>query len=143
MRINYLLYNFPLTERLLIMIDESKLIDNIVFKNNDNNNESIIFNFYTWTELIKAIIKKYTDKSEYDIDSLVYGTPLVKNALNSYMSAVVRCHETEYHWAMLLAYGERYWERGISPQEPEGYLEWDQQYRKEHNLAEESFEFSD
>lgn len=44
---------------------------------------------------------------------------------------------------MLIVYGERYWEKGINSQEPEGYFEWETQYRKDHNLAEESFEFND
>ena len=33
-------------------------------------------------------------------------------------------HETEYHWAMLGAYGEQYWLKGVSAQIPTDYNVW-------------------
>ncbi|SHO59313.1 hypothetical protein [Vibrio quintilis] len=125
------------------MLDKSKVIDGILFVNDKNINETIKFNFYTWTELIKAILIKYAGKSEDEVNSLISNSPIINNALDGYMAAVVRCHETEYHLAMLIAYGEQYWLKGISSDEPDDYFEWEEGYRKEHNLAEESFEFSD
>jgi len=62
------------------------------------------------------------------------------NSVFDSMSAVVRCHESEHHLAMLIAYGEQYWLKGISSDEPDDYFEWEEKYRKEHNLALESFE---
>lgn len=125
------------------MMDKNKIVDHILFVNDKNPAENIIFNFHTWVEIIKAIMVKYANKSEDEAVSLMFASPLVNNALDSYMAIVVRCHELEYHWAMELAYGEQYWQKGISSQEPEGYFEWEEQYRKDHNLAEESFVFSD
>lgn len=125
------------------MMDKNKIVDHILFVNDKNPAENIIFNFYTWVEIIKAIMVKYANKSEDEAVSLMFASPLVNNALDSYMAIVVRCHELEYHWAMELAYGEQYWQKGISSQEPEDYFEWEEQYRKDHNLAEESFVFSD
>lgn len=125
------------------MIDKKKIVDHVLFVNDKNPKENIIFNFYTWVEIIKAIMVKYANKSEDEAVSLMFASPLVNNALDGYMAIVVRCHELEYHWAMELAYGEQYWQKGISSQEPEDYFEWEDQYRKDHNLAEESFVFSD
>ncbi|MTD28228.1 hypothetical protein [Erwinia sorbitola] len=125
------------------MMDKNKIVDQISFINDKKPTENIIFNFHTWVEIIKAIMVKYANKSEDEAESLMFSSPLVKNALDGYMAIVVRCHELEYHWAMELAYGEQYWQKGISSQEPEDYLMWDEKYRKDHNLAEESFVFSD
>ncbi|ERK14435.1 hypothetical protein [Serratia fonticola] len=125
------------------MMDKNKIVDHILFVNDKNPAENIIFNFHTWVEIIKAIMVKYANKSEDEAVSLMFASPLVNNALDGYMAIVVRCHELEYHWAMELAYGEQYWQKGISSQEPEDYFEWEEQYRKDHNLAEESFVFSD
>ena len=122
------------------MIDKSKIIDGILFVDNKNANETIKFNFYTWTELIKAILIKYAGKSKDEANTLIFNSPIINNALDDYMDAVVRCHESEYHLAMLMAYGEQYWLKGISFDEPDEYFEWEEQYRKEHNLAQESFE---
>ncbi|MBH1929871.1 hypothetical protein [Serratia rubidaea] len=125
------------------MMDKNKIVDHILFVNDKKPTEYIIFNFHTWVEIIKSIMVKYANKSEDEAVSLMFSSPLVNNALDGYMAVVVRCHELEYHWAMELAYGEQYWQKGISSQEPEDYFEWEEQYRKDHNLAEESFVFSD
>lgn len=125
------------------MMDKSKIIDHIIFVNEKKTTENIVFNFYTWIEIIKAIMVRYANKSEDEAMLLMFSSPLVNKALDNYMAVVVRCHELEFHWAMELVYGEQYWEKGISYQEPDDYLEWDKQYRKEHNLAEDSFVFSD
>ena len=128
---------------MLIVLDESKVVDGILFVNDEDANETVKFNFYTWTELIKAIIIKYAVKSRDEANSLISNTPVINNALDDYLSVVVRSHEAEYHLAMLIAYGEQYWLKGISSDEPDDYFEWEEQYRKEYNLAKESFEFSD
>jgi len=122
------------------IIDKSKTIDGILFVNKKNIDEVIKFNFYTWVELIRAILIRYASKSNDEANTLIFNSPIIKNALDGYMAAVVRCHESEYHLAMLIAYGEQYWLKGISSDEPDDYFKWEEQYRKEHNLAQESFE---
>ncbi len=42
-----------------------------------------------------------------------------------------------------MAYGEQYRLKEISSDEPNGHFEWEEQYRKTHNLSEEDFVFSD
>ncbi|MGT5000412.1 hypothetical protein ACRWF7_17995, partial [Escherichia coli] len=92
---------------------------------------------------LKAIMMKYAGKNEQESDKLFFSSVLFNNLkIESYNDVTFYSHEVEYHWAMLIAYGELYWEKGISSQEPEGYFEWEAQYRKNHNLAEESFEFN-
>lgn len=124
-------------------MDKSQVVDNIVLVNEAQPGEQVVFNFHTWLEVIKAILVNYAGKSEAQAESLLFASPLVNNALGGYMAAVVRAHELEYHWAMELAHGEHYWQRGVSAEEPDGYFEWDEQYRKDHGLAEESFTFAE
>lgn len=125
------------------MIDKNKIVDHILFVDDENNPEDrVIFNFHTWVEVIKAIMVKYAHKSEDEAEAIIMSSYEVNNATDDYRGICVLCHELEYHWAMLFVYGEQYWLRGI-PVEPDDYLEWEQQYRKEHNLARQSFEFLD
>ncbi len=103
----------------------------------------MIFNFKTWLEITKAILIRYATKNREEARILVISSSLACNSINNSMAVSLRSYETEYHWAMLIAYGERYWENGIHSDGPEGYLEWDKEYRESHCLAEESFEFKD
>ncbi|MDY4383435.1 MULTISPECIES: hypothetical protein [Pectobacterium] len=124
------------------MIDDVNISDNLIFCDNETGDE-IIFNYHTWCELIIAVIFKYTENTKEESDYLVHSSKLIKNATNSYMSVVLCSHEIEYHWAMLIAYGDLYWKNGVSQDEPDGYWEWESEYRKANCLAEESFVFID
>lgn len=44
------------------------------------------------------------------------------------------CHEEEYHWAMIIAHGEYYWNKGFNIELPDNYDEWLDNYRKTFNL---------
>ncbi len=121
----------------------NKFKDGILFIDEKDNNEKISFNFHTWVEMLKAIIVKYAQKSQSEAEMLVMNSHTVCSSIDNYMDVIVLCHDSEYYWAMIIAHGDQYWLNGISPHEPEGYFEWDKQYRKDHNLAEESFVFSD
>ncbi|MEQ9944759.1 hypothetical protein [Pectobacterium aroidearum] len=118
------------------------IIDGIRFENS-HSSETVIFNFYTWVEVIKAIIVKYANKTEREAEHLVSMSPILCNPVDNYMSVVMRSHESEYHWAMLITYGEGYWENGVNLNEPDGYFDWENEYRKKNNLAEECFIFID
>lgn len=83
-----------------------KVIDGIRF---NDSNESVVFNYYSWVELIKAIIVKYANKTEGEAERIVLASPLVRITENDYMSVALRSHESEYHWAMLIAYGDQFW----------------------------------
>ncbi|EAZ9183326.1 hypothetical protein AHV85_22240 [Salmonella enterica] len=126
------------------MINENDFRDGILFIDSDNPSESIIFNLKSWIGIIEAIIEKYAGKTKEESKKMVSSSLIVKNMeIKNYNDVAFYCHESEYYWAMLIAYGEQYWLKGISPHEPVGYFEWAEQYRRRHNLAAESFVFSD
>jgi hypothetical protein len=122
-------------------MDASNIVDGIVIVNDRNPEESVIFNFHTWVSIIKAIIVRYSEKNEYEAEKIIMDSWLVKRALEDYMAIVVRAHELDYHWAMILVHGERYWRRGISEIEPDNFWEWEEEYKRDHNLKQESFIF--
>lgn len=124
-------------------MDKRKIVDGILVINERDSTESVVFNFHTWFSIIKAIMIKYAAKSEGEADSTLMNSWLVEAALDDYMAIVVRAHDLDYHWAMVLAHGECYWWRGIDSREPEGFWEWEEQYRKDHNLEADDFIFSD
>ncbi|PHM64986.1 hypothetical protein Xsto_02448 [Xenorhabdus stockiae] len=113
----------------------------IIITHEDNPNKKLIFNFYSWVEVLKAIIIKYANKSESEAEYLVLNHSAVCSSIDDYMSVGLRSHDLEYNWAMFIAYGHEYWLKGIPSQEPEGFEEWEEQYRKKHNLKEFSFEY--
>ncbi|MCP9270526.1 hypothetical protein M5U04_21275 [Xenorhabdus sp. XENO-1] len=121
------------------MIDRKNIIDGIVLTDEIDPNKKVIFNFYTWVEVLKAIIVKYANKSESEAEDLLLNHPAVYLPTN-YSNIWTLSHESEYEWAMAIVYGHGYWQRGIPAYEPEGFEEWEEQYRKEHNLAEFSFD---
>ncbi|QSW90943.1 hypothetical protein J0383_09065 [Flavobacterium endoglycinae] len=124
------------------MINEIR--DSILFINPDNNNESIIFNLKSWIRIIEAIIEKYANKTYEESRNMVLSSSLIKNLdLKNYHDLTFYSHETEYHWAMMIAYGNLYWKKGINSDEPEDFSEWENKFRKDHNLAEESFVFNE
>ncbi|WP_446470299.1 hypothetical protein [Xenorhabdus stockiae] len=122
-------------------IDKKNIIDGIVVTDENNPDKKVIFNLHTWVEILKAIIVKYANKSEIEAEHLVLNHPAVCSPIDSYMSVALLDQEPEYDWAMLIAYGHGYWQRGIPADVPEGFYEWDEQYRKDHHLAEFSIEF--
>lgn len=124
-------------------MDEDRIVDGIFIENPKNPRESVVFNFYTWASLLKAIMVKYGSKSEEDAEHALLSSSLIEHALDGYMTTVGLAHELTYHWAMLLAHGEDYWLKGISPTSPEGYWEWSRQFRMDHGLADENFVFND
>lgn len=128
------------------MIDKKEIVDRILIINEKDPRDARIFNFHTWFEVVKGNMVKYAHKSAAEAEAFLLSSYLMEVLLDDIRTTNpwidLTNHEIEYHWAMLLAYGEQYWLKGI-PVEPEDYLEWDEQYRKDHNLAKESFVFID
>lgn len=117
--------------------------DGLIFNDPENPTNKIIFNFYSWAEIVRANIVRYGHKSYEEACEILHKDNLYTMALDSYMDVALTAHELEYHWAMLLVYGNCYWSDGkLSYEEPLGHLEWIEKYRKEHNLAEDSFIFN-
>lgn len=118
------------------------IVDGIKLVEEDTGN-AVIFNFYTWVEVIKGIMIEYAGLSPQAANDKVMGSTLVQEQSDNYASVVLNAHDTEYHWAMLLAHGELYWRRGISAEEPDGYVYWESCFRSVRGLAKDSFVFID
>ncbi|WP_336296460.1 hypothetical protein [Cronobacter dublinensis] len=122
---------------------KNNIADGIVFEKNSSSTNKIVFNFRSWVAVIIGLVVKCTDISKQEAEGLVFNSPIICGALNNYMSVALRSHETEYHWAMTIAYGDRYWDKDIRAEEPHDYFEWESEYREKNGLAKESFEFID
>lgn len=86
------------------------LKDGLIFY--DEKGEKIIFNHYSFCELVKLIIVKYCDKSYEQADEIVNKSSLVL-PINDFSDAACIGHETPYYWAMNAVYGNCYWFKGI------------------------------
>lgn len=116
--------------------------DGLVFINPKKSDQSIIFNWHSWAEIVKANMVKYAHKSYEEAHQILVDDPIFQTAADSYGDVLFTAHEYEYHWAMLIIHGERYWSRkGIDSTPPKDYFEWERKYRKDHNLAELNFIF--
>ncbi|WP_340618494.1 hypothetical protein [Xenorhabdus entomophaga] len=124
-------------------LNKEDIVDGLIFTSNDDPNRKIVFNFHTWVEMLKAIIVKYANKLQDEAESLVMNYPGVYTPVEDYSDVEFMSHDYEYHWAMEIVYGGQYWLKGIPSDLPEGFIEWDDQHRKAHNLAEDSFEYID
>ncbi len=121
---------------LLPIVDGIKLVE-------EGTGNAVIFNFYTWIEVIKGIMIEYAHLSPQLANDKVMASALVQNQSDNYTSIALNAHDTEYHWAMLLAYGELYWHKGISAEEPDEYVCWELRFRSARGLAKDSFVFTD
>lgn len=103
------------------------------FTDNETGDKVGIY-YNTWLFKIKCILIKYAHKTAKEADGILkkhyYKKP------EDYNDVMYMSHETEYHWAMLGAYGEQYWLKGISAQTPVDYDEWYDVCIKENNLNE-------
>ena len=88
--------------------------------------------YNTWLLIIKCILIEYADKTAEEANEVLkkhyYKKP------ESYYEVLYLSHETEYHWAMLGAYGELYWLKGVSSQVPIDYDAWYSNYIRNKNL---------
>jgi hypothetical protein len=76
-------------------MDETTIVDGIVIVNDHDPSESVVFNFRTWVEIIKGLMVQYAGKTEKEAASILLNSPLVENALRSYMAVGLRAHELD------------------------------------------------
>ena len=109
--------------------------DGLIFYDGDRK---IIFNQYSFCEYIKWNIVKFADKTYEEADKLVNESKLAREA-ERVSEVYYLIHEIEYHWAMLLVYGNMYWLHGIPYPEPcsnEEYAIWESKISEKYNLKE-------
>ncbi|WP_299895541.1 hypothetical protein [uncultured Aquimarina sp.] len=113
--------------------------DNLRFEDEE---EIVIFNHYSFCELIKHIMVQYGKVTYAEAQEKLYAS-FLKKAPQSRTEVELLGHELEYHWAMNCLYGHMYWLKGI-PSDfndfKEEYLSWEKEIIKKHNLK-ESFEY--
>ena len=125
---------------LPIMTEKSTVDkDGIVFIDKVSKSK-VIYNGYTFKELLKGIIIKYANKSKVEADMLVANSELFLHPVNSFDDAMFFQHDLEYHWAMVIVYGRTYWWDGISSKLPDNYFEWESEYIAKRGLKKSSFE---
>lgn len=116
-----------------------KLTDGQVFK---GEKYCVIFNHYSFCELIKHIMVKYGDVS-FEVADEKVNTSFLTKPVKSINELFCLSHELEYHWAMLLLYGEMYWTRGIASNFmgfKDEYWAWETEIRQKYHLK-DSFDF--
>lgn len=111
--------------------------DGLRFRDEESEDE-VIFNYYSFCEILKWIIVKYADRTYEEADCLVRKHP-VSEVPKSFSEVTLITHELEYHWAMLIAHGNMYWLRGIASDFnsfSDEYFEWEDSIRKRYQLKE-------
>lgn len=124
-------------------IKKSNLKDGLVFINEDNPNESVTVNFYTFVSLVKGIMIAYGKKSEGEAESIINNSPMLTAPPQNYLGACLLGHEEEYYWAMVISHGDRYFEKGFSYAAPDSYDEWESKYIADNKLKTHSLLYKD
>lgn len=114
------------------------LKDGIILRDNDDR---LVFNQYSFCELIKHLLSYYVSISYEEASEIVDHSHLAE-PISSAMEAVLLAHEYPYYWAMSVYYGHMYWEKGIAaqPEVMEVYYELEDDIIKKYRLN-EPFEF--
>ena len=103
---------------------------------------SVVFNHYSFCELIKHIMVEYGNVT-YDAAAEKLKKSYLIKIPNSINDVEYLTQELEFHWAMLLVHGNMYWLKGI-PSDfndfKEDYLKWESETRLKHNLK-KSYEY--
>ncbi|CAH00434.1 uncharacterized protein KLLA0_D06193g [Kluyveromyces lactis] len=117
--------------------------DNVLFVDDDDTSETVIFNIRSWYLTLVGILVKYGSQSISDATTMLDNSWLIKGfCCETYKQVCLYSHEYEYYWAMLVLHGDLFWRRGISGDLPTGYDQWEQEYIRANGLAESIFEFS-
>ena len=107
----------------------------------EDNGDSVVFNQYSFCELIKHLLCYYVGVSYEESSEIVDHSHLVE-PISNVIEAVLLAHEYPYYWAMSLYYGHMYWEKGIAaqPDDLDVYIELEDDIIKKYKLN-EPFEF--
>ena len=112
-----------------------ELKDNLRFEDTTNG---VVFNHFSFCELVKHLMVKYGNITYQNADEKLKKHFLIE-APKSLNEVIHITHELEFHWAMLIVHGERYWTKGIpidyNDFEDE-YLTWQDEIRLKYKLKE-------
>ena len=88
--------------------------DGILLKDEDG---PVIFNQYSFCELVKCLLVELVGIPYEQASRIVERSPLAAPVTDA-LEAAIFSHDLPYYWAMLLYYGNGYWQKGI-PAQPE------------------------
>lgn len=117
------------------------LIDGLQFEDNETG---VIFNHYSFCELVKHIMVNY-GKTDYNLATEKLNNSYLIKIPRTVNDVVLLTHELEFHWAMLLVHGDMYWTKGIPSdfnEFKEEYFSWETEIKQKYNLK-ESYEYYD
>lgn len=97
-----------------------KLTDGLQY---ENDQTGVIFNHYSFCELVKHIMVEY-GKIDYDLAEEKLNNSNLIRVPKTIEDVGFITHELSFHWAMLLVHGEMYWTKGI----PSNFLEFKEEY---------------
>jgi len=114
-------------------------MENQLLKDNikiEEGNEGVIFNHYSFGELVKHIMVKYGKISYPEADKKLKQHFLFERP-KTMDQVVFITHELAYHWAMLIVHGEMYWTKGIPSDFNDfkaEYLSWEAKIKQQYQL---------
>lgn len=121
---------------------KQEVVDGLEFYDDEDPTKKVIFNQYSFCEILKWTMVKYANFSYSEASKMIDDSWWI-NPPTSYLSVALTTHEYEYHWAMLMAYGEQYWNKGLAPYPPDdSYFEWLDHLIKEKGLN-DSYQYLD
>jgi hypothetical protein len=109
-------------------------MENLLVFTDDTTGDKVGMYYYSWLFIIRCILEKYAHKTLEETNEIL--NKIYYKEPKNYHQVLAISHESEYHWAMLGAYGEQYWLKGISSKEPSDYDNWYNNCVKENNLNE-------
>ncbi len=122
-------------------MQDKELKDNIRF---EEATEGVIFNHFSFCEMIKHIMVKYGNITYQKADEKLK-THFLIEVPQSLDEVTQITHELEFHWAMLILHGNLYWTKGIPSDYNDfkkEYLAWENEIRLKYNLK-ESYKYYD
>lgn len=108
----------------------------------DETNEKVVFNYYTFREILKGCIVHYGNTDLTSAEKSIAQWHALKVPIESVDHVYFFSHEHPYHWAMICLHGEGYWQRYPGLEKiPTDFNQWEDNFVTQHNLCKTIFEF--
>ena len=76
----------------------------------EDEKEKVVFYFSVFCELLKECIAKYGNMPFDKAEQLVDNAAFLQPEISSVVDIVFFSHESAFHWAMIILYGDNYWQ---------------------------------
>ena len=109
-----------------------------------DNGERIVFNYYSFCEVLKGCLCEYCGLSNEEAHKIVENGKLFQLPISHVNDVYFFSHEHPFHWSMVCFYGDQYWEKYPDLVNiPESYDEWEARFIADNDLEAEFFVFTD